>query len=336
MTGRSARVLCAGPYILDVLLRPVSAIPEQQNSAIVEEIRITAAGTAGGTAVDLARLGVEVDALGATGSDPSGAMLRTLLASYGVGDRYLAVSGTQTSSTVLPIRPDGARRAWHVPGANALFGQDDVPWDALGNYDALHMGGLGALPGFDGEPLARLLRSAKRAGLLTTGDCLGVKRPDTLELLGRYLPAVDVFMPNDEEACEITGCDSATEAAAELHALGAATVIVTMGGDGCVIHDRDGSRRLPAMAVPVVDSTGCGDAFSAGVICSLLRGQCIDVAAQLGTAAAALTIQGLGSDAASDLSYEAVSLAASTGARRSLDPEDRLAPASASEKENHA
>ena len=55
--------------------------------------------------------------------------------------------------------------------------------------------------------------------------------------------------------------------------------------------------RVPALEVPIVDSTGCGDAYCAGFIAGLSLGYGIEEACQLGTAAGALVIQGLGSDA---------------------------------------
>ena len=55
--------------------------------------------------------------------------------------------------------------------------------------------------------------------------------------------------------------------------------------------------RLPAFEVPIVDSTGCGDAYCAGFIVGLSKGWSLAEAGQLGTAAAALVITGLGSDA---------------------------------------
>jgi sugar/nucleoside kinase (ribokinase family) len=55
--------------------------------------------------------------------------------------------------------------------------------------------------------------------------------------------------------------------------------------------------RIPAFKVPIVDSTGCGDAYCAGFITGLSMGWDLEKSACLGTAAGALVIQGLGSDA---------------------------------------
>jgi sugar/nucleoside kinase (ribokinase family) len=292
------RVACVGVYIVDVLGRPVASLPDGQGSLPLDEIRMTAAGTAGGTSVDLARMGASVLAVGAAGEDRIGDFLLLALRDEGVETEFVVRKpGVQTSATILPIRPNGDRPAWHVQGANALLGLDDIPWERIDGCDALHLGGISALRALDGAPSAQILKHARERGLLTSADCLGVKRDDTLQLLEQCLPYVDLFLPNDLEALRITGESDVFAAARRFHALGARCVVVTTGADGCVIVDGDGERALPAFKAPVVDTTGCGDAFSAGVIVATCAGWPIDRAAQLGGAAAALTMRGLGSDA---------------------------------------
>ncbi len=82
--GPASRVAVIGPHILDVLGRPVDAIPAGQGSARLTEIRATAAGTAAGTGVDLAKLGARVSSFGAVGTDLLADVLLAALASYGI------------------------------------------------------------------------------------------------------------------------------------------------------------------------------------------------------------------------------------------------------------
>jgi sugar/nucleoside kinase (ribokinase family) len=303
----SPRVACVGVYIVDVLGRPVAELPRGQDSRLLDEIRITVAGTAGGTAVDLARLGADVLAVGAIGEDNLADFLVGVLEQEGVSTTHLARKpGVQTSATILPIHPSGNRPAWHVLGANATLEIDDMPWDELAACDALHLGGLAALGELDGEPAARVARVARESAVLTTADCLGVKRDDALEVVTPCLPYVDIFMPNEQEATALTGEPEAASAARHLRTLGATCVIVKRGEHGCLIVDADGERELPAFEAPVVDTTGCGDAFCAGVIVARCAGWSMDEAARLGNAAGALTLRGLGSDAGARSLDEAV------------------------------
>jgi sugar/nucleoside kinase (ribokinase family) len=292
------KVACVGTYIVDVLGRPISELPDEQASAFVEEIRMTPAGTAGGTSVDLARLGASVVAVGAIGRDAIGDFLVGALEAAGVDATFLVrKDGVQTSATMLPIPPDGSRLAWHVPGANSAFSLDDVPWQVLGECAAVHLGGLTRLPGVDGEPAGQILAHAREHGALTTADCLGVRGEAAAAKIAQTLPHVDIFMPNEGEALKVADDPDAASAARRFRELGARCVIVKRGPDGCLIVDDDGERAVPARVVPVVDTTGCGDAFCAAVIAARCAGWPIDAAAELGCAAGALNLRGLGSDA---------------------------------------
>jgi sugar/nucleoside kinase (ribokinase family) len=73
-------------------------------------------------------------------------------------------------------------------------------------------------------------------------------------------------------------------------------VAATCGADGALVVDGHGAQAVPAFAVDVVDTTGCGDAFSAGFLRGLGLGRSRPDAAVLGCAAAALVAGGLGSD----------------------------------------
>ena len=138
----AVRVVALGAHVLDVLARPVTEIPEGQGGTLVEQIRLSPAGAAGGTAVTLAKLGAETFSAGAVGTDRLGDVLLAELQSHGVDTAHLLRrADVQTSASVLPIRPNGDRPALHVIGANGSYGVDDVPWDLVESAGYLHMGG---------------------------------------------------------------------------------------------------------------------------------------------------------------------------------------------------
>jgi sugar/nucleoside kinase (ribokinase family) len=78
---------------------------------------------------------------------------------------------------------------------------------------------------------------------------------------------------------------------------GVGTVIATMGGAGSLVVGAGAAAQIPAFACDVVDTTGCGDAYVAGLLVGLHQGWEVRLAAALGTAAAGLVATGLGSDA---------------------------------------
>ena len=289
------KAIAMGVHVLDVLVRPVEAIPEGQGGQLVEEIRITAAGSAGGAALVLARLGAEVQSAGAIGTDPAGDMLLALLERDGVDTSLLLRrDDVQTSASVLPIRPNGDRPAFHVVGANATYGPDDAPWDDIAAADNLHIGG----PEFmGGEAAAKILSQAREDGTTTSADVLAPGDPGLLEWLGDALPELDYLLPNDEQVLGFTGADDLEAGCRALVERGVGCVAATCGADGVLIVDADGAERVPAFDIEVVDTTGCGDAFSAGFLRGLALGNDRRDAAVLGCATAALVAQGLGTDA---------------------------------------
>ncbi len=295
-------VAVVGAHILDVLGRPVTEIPPGQRSARLDEIRATAAGTAAGTAVDLARLGLRVRSFGAVGTDLLGDIVVQAMTANGVDARgVVRKSGAQTSATILPIRPDGSRPALHVPGATRLLQLADIDLDAVAGCDALLLGGPDALTGLSAADLATVVTAAKRAGALVAVDVLHPGSPRSLERLAGALALADWFCPNDDQLLELTGRAGQaglTEAVADVLALGTGGVAVTLGPDGCLVTDQSRrSRPVPALKVPVVDTTGCGDGFNAGFLTGLLAGCEPADAASLGVACGALVATGLGSDA---------------------------------------
>lgn len=298
-----ADVVSLGIHILDVLGRPVTRIPPKQDVDLIEEIRLTVAGTAAGTSVDLAKLGVDVLAMGAIGDDAAGNFIVDTMGRYGIDTSGLRRKpGVPSSATMLPIRPNGERPALHVLGANAALTEDDIDLAALRAARHVHFGGTYLLPQLDGEPTGRVLRAAKEAGVSVSLDLIAIDRPDLLEVLLPALPSVDYFMPGLDEARMICGLSDRREVIAFFLDRGAAHTVFKMGDQGSSIAWRgdDGTIeeiRVPAFRTTVVDSTGCGDAYCAGFITGLLKGWDLERCGRLGTAAAGLVITGLGSDA---------------------------------------
>ena len=285
--------IAMGVHVLDVLVRPVDAIPEGQGGLLVEEIRITAAGTAAGTALTLAKLGATTRCAGAIGRDEVGDMLLRLLERQGI-DTSLIVrrDDAPTSATVLPIRPNGDRPALHVIGANQTYGPADAPWDAIAEATHLH---LGAPEFMGGEAAAEILSRARESGTVTSADILAPGE-GLLDWIGAAFDQLDYLLPNREQVLALTGADDLVEGARALIERGVGCVAATCGADGATIVDADTVEHVPAFEVDVVDTTGCGDAFSAGFLRGLSLGRDRREAALLGCAAAGLVARGLGSD----------------------------------------
>jgi sugar/nucleoside kinase (ribokinase family) len=293
------RVAAVGAHILDVLGRPVEAIPSGQGSARLQEIKATAAGTAAGPAVDLAKLGASVRSFGAVGTDLLADILVAAMSSAGVDTTGLVrKQGAQTSATILPIRPNGERPALHVPGATRLLRLSDVDLDWLRRCDALLLGAPDALTGLSAGDLAAIVPAARAGGALVVVDVLHPGSPRDFERIGPALAGADWFCPNSDQLRALTGRAELAQAIRDVLALGTGGVAVTLGADGCLVTDAAGQVvRVPGIEVPVVDTTGCGDGFTAGFLAGLLIGCEPADSAWLAVACGSLVATGLGSDA---------------------------------------
>jgi sugar/nucleoside kinase (ribokinase family) len=101
-------VSAIGLYILDILGRPIEAIPPGGRAFYIDEINLAVAGTGGGTAVACGILGLRTQAVTAIGDDASGEFLLANMRRHGIDVGLVRrLAGVATSATMLPVRPNG-------------------------------------------------------------------------------------------------------------------------------------------------------------------------------------------------------------------------------------
>jgi sugar/nucleoside kinase (ribokinase family) len=94
----------------------------------------------------------------------------------------------------------------------------------------------------------------------------------SLAAVSELLPLADYFVPNDDEARALTGEDEPARQARAFLDAGARTVVIKLGARGVHVRTRDGAFEIPAPPVEVVEPSGAGDAFAAGLIVGILEG----------------------------------------------------------------
>lgn len=290
-------VSSVGFAVLDILGYPVSRIPEGGHADYIDQIRMTVAGTAAATAVDCAILGLNARMVSTVGMDEMGDFLISKMNQFGLDTALVKRDGNvQTSSTILPVRPNGERPALHVPGTAALFDVAEDDMEAALDAKIIHIGGTGLLKTFDGTKTLSFIQRAKALGRITTFDLIQAT-PETTELVLPLLPYIDYFIPSIEEASAMAGLDSPVEVARWFKERGVKNVILTLGSDGVYVDPEQGDAfSLAAHDIDVVDTTGCGDSFSAGVIVGLAKGWDLQESVRFAGAVAAKVAMGLGSD----------------------------------------
>ncbi|HEX4196026.1 MAG TPA: carbohydrate kinase family protein [Caulobacteraceae bacterium] len=286
------RLVSIGLTTLDVVARPIDALPESESTVLVDGVALAPAGTAAGAAYVAARLGMDVALIGAVGDDLAGRFVRMALDEAGVDTALLeTVAGAPTSTTVLAVDSNGRRPNFHAPGAGGSARVTEAATAAVKQAKFLHYAGVGSR-GLDKGPGAGLVRAARDAGVVVTCDLISPRR-SAFEELKSILPHLDYFMPSAAEALALTGSDDIEAAGATFLGLGARNVIIKNGRKGSLLM-LDGRRiALPAFAISPVDTTSCGDSYCAGFIAALDRDWPPLEAARFATATAALVAQGL-------------------------------------------
>jgi sugar/nucleoside kinase (ribokinase family) len=266
-----------GNINVDLLVWPASEVPPPGAERAVERIHLRVGGAAAITGAALARLGADAIVAGCVGDDALGAAAIEELGGYGVVTRYVRRIAGSATGTSIAFEAPGRDRSFLISLASlSAFEPSMVPEEAVEASFVLFCGYFN-LPSMRGRPASDLLRRVKEAGgttVLDTGWDHDGWSETTREEIRLLLPFVDIFVPNEGEAEHLSGESDPLAAARSLTALSTGWTVVKLGRDGCVAVGPDERvHRAPAPKVEVVDTTGAGDAFNAGLMNALSAGE---------------------------------------------------------------
>jgi sugar/nucleoside kinase (ribokinase family) len=287
-----------GFYTFDALCWPFSEVPQGGGTVFVEDFALAVSGAAGTAVIAAAKMGLSCLAVGGVGEDLMGDWVLRRVAGFGVDVSGLQrIPGGRTSSSIVTTRADGSRPALHLRGATRDFTVDAALMEKVTDATVVHLGGVGLMDAMDGAPNADLMRRAKAKGAITTVDVFAGS-PADLPDVDAVLPFTDYFIPSDEEARALSGLAAIDDVAGFFLDRGVGCCVLTMGAEGAYYRHADGTRfRVPAFAVDVRCTCGCGDAFNAGFATALVKGMDPETAVRFGQATSALNATGLGSQA---------------------------------------
>lgn len=287
-----------GFHTFDALCYPVSGLPEGGGTVFVDDFALAISGAAGAAAVVAAKHGLSVQAVGGVGPDLMGEWVLRRMADFRIDTEMMQVcEGFHTSSSIVTTRPNGQRPALHRKGATGGFHIENGQFDRVLDTRILHIGGVGLMDRMDTGRNAEILAEAKRRGCITTLDVFASTAED-LKLVKPLLKNTDYFMPSEEEAMALSGLSDFEDIACFLLDQGVGAVAMTLGGNGVMYRDRKGAKiDLPAFAVDVVCTCGCGDCFNAGFATGLHLGRSPEDCLRIAQASSAQNAMGLGSQA---------------------------------------
>ena len=263
-----------------------------------------AGGSAANTMAGVVHFGGSACFLGKVGADAPGALYRESLAEVGV-EFDGGTAPAPTGACLILVTPDGERTMQTHLGASSLLDPADVDEEQIARSSMLYVEGyLWGAPS-NARAAEQAIAAAKRAGVPVA---LSLSDPavtsaflDTFRSVVRE--SADVVFSNEHEAAIYAGAAtldppeaSEERRRASLSTVGtdAERVFMTCGADGSMVWELGETLAVGGHRVEVVDTTGAGDLYAAGVVYGLTRGMSAREAAMLGTFASARVVTRMG------------------------------------------
>ena len=267
-----------GSFNMDlVVLTP--QLPEPGETVLGTEFLRGPGGKGSNQAIAAARLGGEVAFVGAVGADEFGEEAKRRHEAEGIDTTYFRTVDRPTGVALIIVDDEAENVIAVAPGANSEITPDAVRTaaDAIAKADVL----VGQLE-VPVEAFHTAARIASEAGtIVLLNPAPAAPLPDDLwELL-------DVITPNEHELVSLAGAAPIEWAATKLRGRGDLDVVVTRGALGVLWTGANGTRQVPAVRAAAVDTTGAGDAFTAGLAVGIAESGSIEEGIALGLRAGA-------------------------------------------------
>ncbi|MCX8063855.1 MAG: carbohydrate kinase family protein [Candidatus Hydrogenedentes bacterium] len=288
-------LVTVGVVCADVMVKPVDRYPEKGTLSLVPQLEIHLGGLAGVTAAVFSKLGGKSAFIGQLGNDKFGDFIISVLISTGVDvSGVKRTSEYSSSATVVLINSQGERTFLHHVGTNASVSEDDLDFNVISKAKVLHWGGSSITPRLDGEPIGRVFKKARELGVKTSIDTCFDGKGVWLPHIEPALHFTNIVFSSWEEAKHYTGKDEPEEIADFYLSYGVEVAVIKLGELGIFVKSGEETIRLPAYKVPVVDTTGAGDAACGGFLYGYVYGYSLFECARLANAVGALTVQVMG------------------------------------------
>jgi sugar/nucleoside kinase (ribokinase family) len=289
-------VTIAGDCNLDLVLYGLPEDLPHERELLASGMAVQTGGSAAITACNLSALGNSVGFVCATSDDAFAPLCLHPLIEAGVDtSAAVKIPGGSTGVTVL-VQHEESRRMMTYPGVTHGLTRTDLDMNYLSRSRHFHMASYYLQRGLT-PAIPALLAELKQRGLTVSmdpnddpDDCWDRSILDAL----RY---VDVFLPNEREACRVAGVEDSEEAIALLRER-VPLLVVKRGALGATAYTHDARWETLAHPVRTIDAVGAGDSFNAGFLHGYLRQWTIERCLRFGALAGAWSTTASGGTAA--------------------------------------
>lgn len=286
-------IVVVGSLNMDIVVEAPRA-PKMGETVMGEKVHFIPGGKGANQAVAAARLGARTAMIGAVGIDGFGQTLLEALQQEGIQTGAVKKLEQVHTGVASILLAEGDNQIVVVSGANACCLPEDIE-----EHEALIAEADIVLLQLE-IPVPTVLKAAEIAK--KHGKQVILNPAPAQSLPRELLELVDILTPNCSELAMLSGLGTdegkLEEAMKALCSMGVRQVVTTLGAEGAAYFNKEGTLcKVPARAVKVVDTTGAGDAFNAGLAYGLAEE--MDLAAAIGFAGkvSALAVTKLGAQA---------------------------------------
>ena len=280
----TADVVVVGSANLD-LIASLPAIPPPGETVLATGRESRAGGKGLNQAVAAARAAATTLLVGAVGDDDAAGLLLAEAEAAGIDIGLVRRVPGRSGTAWIMVQPDGENAIVVDSGANAdLVFLTDAERAAVGSAAVV----VSQLE----TPLSAVAEAAAVAR--EAGARFVLNAAPVTDLDPSLLGAVDVLVVNQHEALQLSGSSDPHQAGPALLAVVRGAVVVTLGGDGCLVTDASGARGVAGIPAQVVDTTGAGDTFTGVLAAALAAGADLDSACGRAVVAGALAVERAG------------------------------------------
>ncbi|MEA1978372.1 MAG: carbohydrate kinase family protein [Chloroflexota bacterium] len=281
-------VVVLGAAAIDLVAR-VDRLPGSDEIVFAKEYKRYAGGSGANIAAGLGKLGHKVTFLGKMGDDEAGGWLLKNMNDSGIDTQAMEiVTGGKAASCFIALDDRGNRTIYALGGSALLENVDELDLPRITESRVICIGDAYI-------PVAAAAAEAARNQATTVFFIPGgLMVTRGLKELSPILQNTSVLVVSRSEADLLIGGCSPGEAGLALREAGPEIVVVTLGADGAILVSENGTEMVPAQDTTVIDTTGAGDAFAAGLIHAYLDDGTWSDALAIGCAMAAIKISHLG------------------------------------------
>ncbi len=273
MKSKIYDIITIGDMCVDIILSGDDVVPEfGQVEKLVDDYYLEMGGSANIFACQAAKLGMRVGILGKVGDDLFGQIIIQKLEESGVDVQHVIVDPTIKTGMGVALCPPNDRAILTFMGSICAVQPDDVKDDFLASARHFHHASFFLHTGLI-DQMPDIFTRAKTLGLTTSLDTNWDPAERWNSTLESVLALTDIFMPNDQEALHISGCEDFESAANWIRQKGVSLFTLKLGSQGARLYSQEEQIEcIPEEAPLGGDSIGAGDSFDAGFLAGWLRG----------------------------------------------------------------